>query len=73
MNCQEVEAYIRKNNSKKAYQPIKGLTTEKWGKSTAIQDKLGERHTEEHEIPDMFTEYCSDLYNYETDGGPIVT
>ena len=37
--CQEVEACLRKNNSKKAYQVVKDLTTEKQGKSTTIQDK----------------------------------
>ena len=35
--CQEVEACLRKNNSKKAYQLVKDLTTEKQGKSTTIQ------------------------------------
>ena len=39
--CQEVEACFRKNNSKKEYQLVKDLTTEKQGKSTIIQDKSG--------------------------------
>ena len=39
--CQEVEACLRKNNSKKEYQLVKDLTTEKQGKSTTIQDKSG--------------------------------
>ena len=30
--CQEVEAYLRKNNSKKTYQLVKDLTPEKQGK-----------------------------------------
>ena len=30
---QEVEAYLRKNNNKKAYQLVKDLGTEKQGKS----------------------------------------
>ena len=34
--CQEVEACPRKNNSKKAYQLVKDLTTGKQGKSTTI-------------------------------------
>ena len=37
--CQEVEACLRKNNSKKAYQLVTDLTTEKQGKSTTIQDR----------------------------------
>ena len=37
---QEVEACLRKNNSKKPYQLVKDLTTEKQGKSTTIQRKM---------------------------------
>ena len=48
------------------------MTTEKQGKSTTIQDKSGKYLTEENEILNRWTEYCSDLYNYETDGDPIV-
>ena len=70
--CQEVEACLRKNNSKKAYQLFKDLTTEKQGKSASIQDKSGKCHTEENEILNRWTEYCSDLHNYETDGDPMV-
>ena len=39
--CQEVEACLRKNNSKKPHQLVKDLTPEKQGKSTTIQDKSG--------------------------------
>ena len=39
--CQKVDACLRKNNSKKAYQLDKDLTKEKQGKSTTIRDKLG--------------------------------
>ena len=60
--CQEVEACLRKNNSKKAYQLVKDLTTEKQGKSTTIQDKSGKCLTEENEILNRWTEYYSDLY-----------
>ena len=70
--CQEVEVCLRKNNSKKAYQLVKDLTIEKQGKSTTIQDKSGKCLTEENEILNSWTEYCSDLYNYETEGDPIV-
>ena len=45
---------------------------EKQGKPTIIQDKSGKCLTEENEILNRWTEYCSDLYNYETDGDPIV-
>ena len=67
-----MEAFLRKNNSKKAYQLVKDLTTDKQGKSTTIQDKSGKCLREENEILNRWTEYCSDLYNYETEGGPIL-
>ena len=67
--CQKADACLRKNNSKKAYQLDKDLTKEKQGKSTTIRDKLGTCLTEENEILNRWTEYCSDLYNYED---PIV-
>ena len=35
--CQEVEACLRKNNNKKAYQLVKDLTTETQRKTTTIQ------------------------------------
>ena len=74
-HCHEVEACLRKNNSKKAYQVVKDLTIEKQGKSITIQDKSGKCPTEQNEILNRIShilEYCSDLYNYETAGDPIV-
>ena len=62
----------KRNNSKKAYQLVKDLTTEKQGKSTTIQDNSGKCLTEENEILNKWTEYCSDLYNYETDRDALV-
>ena len=71
-SVEESEACLRKNNSKKAYQLVKDLTAEKQDKSTTIQDKLGTCLTEESEIFNRWTEYCSYLCNFETDGDPIV-
>ena len=67
-----MEACLRKNNSKKAYQLVKDLTTEIHGKSTTIQGESGKCLTAENEILNRWTEYCSDLHNYVTDGDPIV-
>ena len=36
------------------------------GRSSTIQDKSGECLTEEEEILSRWTEYCSELYNYES-------
>ena len=53
----------QKEYSKKAYQLVKDQTTEKQGKSQTIQDKSRKCLTEENEILNRWTEYCSDLYN----------
>ena len=37
--CEETETCLNKNNSKRAYQLVKDLTSEKQGRSSAIQDK----------------------------------
>ena len=39
--CSEIEDNLRKNNSKRAYQLMKDLTTVKQGKATTIQDCSG--------------------------------
>ena len=43
-----------------------GSNPEKQGSSSAIQDKSWKCLTEEKEILSRWTEYCADLYNYET-------
>ena len=51
---------------------MKDLTSEKQGRSSAIQDKSGKCLTEEKEILSRWTEYCSELYNYESCGDNAV-
>ena len=59
--CQEIETCLNKNNSKRAYQLVKNLTSEKQGRSSTIQDRPRKCHTEEQEILSRWTEYCSEL------------
>ena len=66
--CEEIETCLNKNNSKRAYQLVKDLTSEKQGRSSTIQDKSGKCLTEEKEILSRWTENCSELYNYESCG-----
>ena len=66
--CEEIETCLNKNNSKRAYQLVKDLTSEKQGRSSTIQDKSGKCLTEEKNILSRWTEYCSELYNYESCG-----
>ena len=63
--CEEIETCLsKKNNSKRAYQLVKDLTSEKQGRSSTIQDKIGKCLTEGKEILSRWPEYCSELYNY---------
>ena len=45
--CSEIQENLRKNNSKKAYQLVKDLTTVKQGKATTVHDRSGKCLTEE--------------------------
>ena len=67
--CSEIEENLRKNNSKRAYQLLKDLTTVKQGKATTVQDHSGKCLTEERQILNQWTDYCSELYNYKANGG----
>ena len=68
----ESEGNLRKNNSKRANQLVKDLTTVKQGKATTVQDRSGKCLTEERHILNRWTEYCSELYNYNANGDPSV-
>ena len=68
--CEEIETCL--NNSKRAYQLVKDLTSEKQGRSSTIQDKSGKCLAEEKEILSRWTEYCSDMYSYESCGDNAV-
>ena len=70
--CSEIEENRRKNNSKRAYQLVKDLTTVKQGKVTFVQDRSGKCLTEERQILNRWTEYCSELYNCKANGDPSV-
>ena len=48
--CSETEENLSKNNSKRAYQLVKDLTTVKQGKVTTVQDRSGKCLTEERQI-----------------------
>ena len=70
--CSEIEENPRKNNSKRAYQLVKDLTTVKQGKSTTIQDRSGKFLREEQQILNRWTKYCSELYNHKASGDSSV-
>ena len=70
--CRETEENLRKNNSKRVYQLVKDLTTVKQGKAATVQDRSGKSLTEEREIMNRWTEYCTELYNHKANGNPSV-
>ena len=49
--CSEIEENPRKDNSKRAYQLVKDLTTVKQRKAITVQDRSGKCLTEERQIP----------------------
>ena len=61
--CSKIEENLRKNNSKRAYQLVKDLTTVKQGKAATVRDSSGKFLTEEREILNQWTEYCTEQYN----------
>ena len=70
--CSEIEENLRKNNSKRAYELVKDFTTVKQGKVTTVQDRSGKCLTEERDVLDGWTEYCSVLYSHKANGDPSV-
>ena len=70
--CSEIEENLKKSNSKRAYQLVKDLTIVKQGKVTTVQDCSGKCLTEEQQILNRWTEYCSKLYNYKANGDPSI-
>ena len=70
--CSEIEENLRTNNTMRAYQLVKNLSTVKQGKATTTRDRPGKCLTEEREILNRWTEYCSELYTHKANGDPSV-
>lgn len=72
MQCSEIGTCLENNNSKKALQTIKNLTKGKVTKVSTIQNKDGRSLIVIKDIVARWTEYCSDLYNHQSQGYPRV-
>ena len=70
--CTEIGENLSRNNSRKAYQVVKDLTTKKQGRPTCILDKAGKCLQEEKEVLCRWTEYCSELFNHQPNADPAV-
>ncbi|GFN94159.1 RNA-directed DNA polymerase from mobile element jockey-like [Plakobranchus ocellatus] len=62
--CEDIENSLKHNNSDKAYKIVKELTDTKQARVTTIESKEGKCLTEEKEILERWTEYCSELYTH---------
>ena len=51
---------------------MKDLTIVKRGKATTVRDRAGKCLTEERQILNRWTEYCSELCNHKANGDPSV-
>ena len=67
----EIEENLRKNN-RRAYQLVKDLITVKQGKATTVQDRSRKCLTEEQDILNLWTEYCTELYIHKANGDPSI-
>ena len=63
---------LTSNDSKNAYQLVKDLTKDKQAKLTTLKDKSEKSLTEEQDILNRWTEYCSELYNYPIVGDQAI-
>ena len=70
--CREIEENLRKNSSKRSYQIVKDLTTVNQLKATTVQGRSGKCLTEERQMLNRWTEYCTELYNHKASGDPPV-
>ena len=51
---------------------MQDLTTVKQEKTTTVQDRAGKCLTEEREMLNRWTEYCTELYNHKVNGDSSV-
>ena len=51
---------------------MEDLTTVKQGKAPTVEDRSGKRLTEEREILNRWTKYCTELYNHKANGDTSV-
>ena len=70
--CSTIDENLRKSNRTGAYQLVKDLATVKQVKITTVQDRSGNCLTEERQILNRWTEYCSELYNHKANEDPAV-
>ncbi|XP_066285795.1 uncharacterized protein [Branchiostoma lanceolatum] len=63
--CEEIQHGMASGNSRKAYETLKTLTKTQQPRAAVIEDSSGNLLTENTAVLDRWTEYCTELYNYE--------
>ncbi|GFR70433.1 endonuclease-reverse transcriptase [Elysia marginata] len=63
--CVPIEKGMSSGKSKQAFSTLKMLTKTLQPKVNLIEDKDGRLLTDDEDIMQRWSEYCSDLYNYE--------
>ena len=63
---------VRQSQQQESIPAGKDLASKKQGRSSTIQDRSGKCLIEDKEILSRWTEYCSELYNYESCGDNTV-
>ena len=66
--CEIIDSSLVSNNSKKAYAIVKALTKKKQESHNTIQNEIVKLLTEEGDILKIWTAYCTELYNFESNG-----
>ena len=66
--CKDIEQNLGANNAKKAYQVVKGLSSNKQWRINTILDKNGKCLKESKDILNTLTEYTAGLYSYRATG-----
>jgi len=61
--CETIEACVKRNNTKKAYQILKRLTNTRQTTASIINERNGSLIWEINAVAERWQEYCQELYN----------
>lgn len=70
--CFNIDIGMKYGNTKNAYNTLKLLTKKRQAKSTAIEDENGNLLTNQKEVNERWTQYCSNLYNVQLNTDPTI-
>lgn len=65
--CKDIEDSLKFNNSKKAFETVRKITTKPSNRSPVIEDQNGKLLSNAADVAGRWSEYCRDLYNHSAD------